>query len=183
MEYVKIAEERIGVIIGKEGEVKSRIESVLGVKLGVDSSSGVVTIEGTGRDPLAEWKARDMVRAVSLGIDPETALRLKSDEHALTVINLCDIVGRSRKAILRQKARIIGRKGKTRAHISSLTGTAVAVKGKYIAILGRIEDTVLARDAIEALAGGLPHGVVYKALEKKCSEMKKQDNIEMWRAR
>jgi ribosomal RNA assembly protein len=81
----------------------------------------------------------------------------------------------------RQKARIIGRQGKTKAHISELTGAAVSLKGKHVAIVGRMEEALVAKDAVEALARGLPHGVVYKAVEKKCSSMKMQRNVEMWR--
>lgn len=183
MEYVKIAEDRIGAVIGKDGEVKSKIEDSLGVRLEVNSAEGVVTIENAGSDPLGEWKAKDVVSAINLGINPDIALKLKDDEHIMIVINLCDIVGRSKKAVARQKARIIGRQGKTKAHISELTGAAVSVKGRHIAIIGRTEEAMIAKDAVEALACGLPHGVVYKALERKCSSMKMRRNVEMWRHR
>lgn len=183
MEYVRIAEDRIGAVIGKEGEVKSRIESELEVKLSVNSGEGVVRVEKKGGDPLAEWKARDVVRAISYGIEPDAALQLKKDDHALIVLNLLDIVGRSKKAVARQKARVIGRHGKTRAYISELTGAIISIKGKHVAIIGRNEEATMARDAVEAIAGGLPHGVVYKALEKRRSKMRIQQNLEMWRRR
>jgi ribosomal RNA assembly protein len=181
MEYVKIAEDRIGSVIGKDGEVKSKIEKILEVKLTVNSKEGFVQIENAGSDPLGEWKARDIVKAISYGISPDTAMSLKDDEQTLILINLHDIVGRSKKAVSRQKARIIGRQGKTKAHISELTGAAVSLKGKHVAIVGRMEEALVAKDAVEALARGLPHGVVYKAVEKKCSSMKMQRNVEMWR--
>jgi ribosomal RNA assembly protein len=181
MEYVKIAEDRIGAVIGKEGEMKSRIEKVIEVKLMVNSKEGIVKVENAGSDPLGEWKARDIVKAISYGISPDTAMSLKDDEQTLILINLHDIVGRSKKAVSRQKARIIGRQGKTKAHISELTGAAVSLKGKHVAIVGRMEEAIVAKDAVEALARGLPHGVVYKAVEKKCSSMKMQRNVEMWR--
>ncbi len=180
MEYVKIAEDRVGAVIGKEGDVKSRIESELEVSLSVDSLDGMVQIENKGDDPLGEWKARDVVRAISYGIDPDAALQLKKDDHVLIVLNLLDIVGRSKKAVARQKARIIGRRGKTRAYISELTGAAISIKGKHVAIIGRNDEAAMASDAVEAIAGGLPHGVVYKALEKRRANMRMQENVEMW---
>ncbi len=183
MEYVKIAENRIGSIIGKEGEVKSLIEDEMGVHLQVNSSEGLVTIENRGSDPLAEWKTRDVVRSLNYGIDLKNALKLKDDDYSLIILDLCDIVGRSKKAILRQKARIIGRGGKAKAHISELTGASVAVKGRHVVILGRSEEAEVAREAVEAIAEGLPHGVVYKVLEKKCSAMKMERNIDLWRHR
>ena len=183
MEYVKVAEDRVGAVIGKDGEIKTRIEESLKVKLTVNSDEGVVTIENAGSDPLAEWNARDIVKAISYGITPDDALRLRDDAYTLIVINIQDIVGRSKKAVARQKGRIIGKRGLSKAHISELTGTYISVKGKHIAIVGRTEEAAAAMDAITSLAEGLPHGVVYKVLEKRCSEMKKQMNIEMWRRR
>jgi ribosomal RNA assembly protein len=82
MEYVKIAEDRIGSVIGKDGEVKSKIEKILEVKLTVNSKEGFVQIENAGSDPLGEWKARDIVKAISYGISPDTAMSLKDDVKA-----------------------------------------------------------------------------------------------------
>jgi ribosomal RNA assembly protein len=183
MDYVKISENRMGAVIGKEGEVKDRIEKELKVKIYIDSKDGLVEIENIGEDPLGGWKAKDVIRAINYGVLPETALKLKNDEYSLIVVNLFDIVGRSKKALTRQKARVIGRRGNTKSHISELTGAEVSVAGKHVAIIGRIEEVQIAKNAVEALAGGVPHGVVYKVLEKKCSDMRKNRNIEMWRNR
>jgi len=183
MEYVRIAENRIGVVIGREGEIKDKIERALEVKLNVNSSEGVVHIENKGDDPLGGWKARDVVKAISYGINPDTALRLRNDSYQLFVVNLSEVVGRSKKAIIRQKARIIGREGKTKDHISEITGAVISIRGKHVAILGESEDAYLAKEAVEALAEGLPHSVVYKSLERKCAEQKRKNTVEMWRKR
>ncbi len=183
MEYVRIAENRIGAVIGREGEIKDKIEKALEVKLDVDSDEGIVHIENKGSDPLGGWKARDVVTAISYGIKPDTALRLRSDSYQLFIINLTDILGRSKKAVIRQKARIIGRDGKTKDHITELTGAAISIRGKHVAILGHSDDAYLAKEAVEGLAGGLPHSVVYKLLEKKCAEQKRKSTVEMWRKR
>lgn len=180
MEFVRISEDRVGAVIGKEGEVKSRIEKELGVKVWVETEEGVVKIENKSDDPLAEWKAKDVVKAISYGIRPRAALNLKKDDHSLYVVDLTDIVGRSKKSILRQKGRVIGKSGKTRAHIASLTGTSISLRGKYVAIVGPSEEALIAKEAVEALASGLPHGVVYKVLEKRCANLKLDRSIHMW---
>ena len=47
MEYkVGIEPDRVGVLIGKKGEVKRRIEEATNTKIEVNSKSGVVTIKG-----------------------------------------------------------------------------------------------------------------------------------------
>lgn len=183
MEYVRIAEDRVGAVIGKDGEVRAKIEKDLRVEMSVNSRDGVVTIKNKGDDPLSEWKARDVVRAISLGVGVEEALKLRNDEYMMNIIDLHDIVGRSKKAVLRQKARIIGKAGRTKDHIANLTGVALSVKGRRIVIVGRAEDVDIAREAVEALAGGLPHGVVYKVLEKKCAQLRKEDKTTLWRNR
>ena len=54
-------------------------------------------------DPLSVWKARYIVKAIGRGFNPEIALKLMDDEMILEIINLPDYVGKSKKAILRQK--------------------------------------------------------------------------------
>jgi ribosomal RNA assembly protein len=180
MEYVRVPTERIGVLIGKKGKVKAQIEKELNVKLTVDTNEGIVTIENKGEDVLAEWKARDIVKAIGRGLNPSKALKLRSDDYVLEIIELPDIVGRSEKALRRQKGRIIGQGGKTRKIIEECTGTDVSVYGKTVAIVGSIERVRAARDAVIMLAKGMPHGVVYKVLQRKARELKEK-SMALWK--
>jgi Predicted RNA-binding protein (contains KH domains) len=71
----------------------------------VDSEAGSIAIspQENAEDPLAVWKARFMVKAIGRGFNPEIALKLTDDDVMLEIINLPDYVGKSKKAILRQK--------------------------------------------------------------------------------
>ena len=91
IEVVKIPKERIGVLIGKNGEVKKRIEKELGVQININQD-GEVTISSTEntKDPLALWKGRDIVKAIGRGFNPEKALRLLSDDYVLEIIDISD---------------------------------------------------------------------------------------------
>ncbi len=180
MEYVRIPMDRVGVLIGKDGDVKESIESCLDVKLEIDAEEGSVTIENQGEDVLAEWKARDMIKAIGRGINPDKVLLLKSDDYVLKIIDLSDLVGRSKKALLRQKGRVIGRNGKTREFISQFSGATVSVYGKTVAILGRFEEVDMASEAVGLLVSGTPHSSVYKMLERKARLLKEQ-SIGMWK--
>ncbi|OYT66754.1 MAG: hypothetical protein B6U65_04890 [Candidatus Wolframiiraptor sp. EX4484-121] len=69
---VNIPRERVGVLIGPKGSVKRRIEDELGVRLTIDSEGGSVRIElkkppEEGGDPVALFKARDVVEAIGRG--------------------------------------------------------------------------------------------------------------------
>lgn len=180
MEYVRIPMNRVAVLIGKSGEVRKEIEDRLKVKLDIDAEEGIVTIENQGEDVLAEWKARDIVRAVGKGINPNKAMRLCSDDYALEIIELEDFVGRSKKALLRQKGRIIGRQGKTRRYVEDMTRASISVFGKGVAIVGTLDEVQVVREAIVMLARGIPHSVVYKFLQRKVQELKEK-RISLWR--
>jgi ribosomal RNA assembly protein len=180
MEYVRIPRRRVAVLIGRKGTVKKAIEKKLKVKLGIDAEDGVVTIENRGDDVLAEWKGRDIVKAVGRGLNPEKAMRLCSDDYILDIIDLQDIVGRSEKALKRQKARIIGREGRTRKHIEEMTKAWVAVSGKSVTIVGTHDEVAAAREAVVMLAEGIPHGVVYRVLQNKARKLKEK-RLSLWK--
>lgn len=180
MEYMRISKERVGVLIGKEGETKKEIEDRLKVRIYMDVEEGIVRIENAGDDVLAEWKARDIIKAIGAGLNPRKAMKLTSDDYVLEIIELEDIVGRSKKTLLRQKARIIGREGKTRRAVEAYTGADVSVSGKRVAIVGTPDRAEAAREAITMLTRGMPHGVVYKVLQKKARELKEKD-YSLWK--
>ena len=90
----------------------------------------------------------------------------------LEIINLPDYVGKSKKAILRQKGRIIGKDGKTRDIITEMTGTYVSIYGKTVAIIGEMEHLQVAKEAVEMILDGARHKTVYSFLERKKQEMK-----------
>ena len=173
-EYLKIPRERVGVVIGKQGITKEKIESTTKTSIEIDSESGSISIsprEDT-EDPLSVWKARYIVKAIGRGFNPEIALKLTDDEMMLEIINLPDYVGRSKKAVLRQKGRIIGRDGRTRDIITDMTGVDVSVYGKTVALIGNMEHVHLAKEAVEMILEGARHKSVYAFLERKSREMK-----------
>ncbi len=89
-------------------------------------------------------------------------------------------MGRSKKTLLRQKARLIGREGKTRRALEEYTGADVSVSEKSVAIVGTPDRAEAAREAITLLTRGMPHGVVYKVLQKKARELKIKD-LSLWK--
>ena len=180
--FVKIPRERIGVLIGPDGQVKETVEKKLSVLLQIDSESGDVTItqNTTEQDPTILFRAREVVTAIGRGFSPERAFRLFEDEDiVLDVIDLREIVGRSLSDIKRVEGRVIGKTGKTRKIIEELTETYVSVYGYTISIIGGIDQIETAREAVLMLIRGSQHSTVYRFLHKKRRELKKK-KLELW---
>ena len=168
---LNIPKERIGVLIGPQGSVKKKIEETLGVKLTIDSANGSVKIElakppEEGGDPVALFKARDVVQAIGRGFSPERAFKLFEDGVILSVIDITDYIKPSRNNLVRVRARLIGRDGRTRKIIEETTHTYVSIYGDTVSIIGEDEDVKAAEEAVIDIINGAPHAAVYKKLNE-----------------
>jgi ribosomal RNA assembly protein len=164
-----IPEDRIGVLIGKEGEVKERIENATGCKLNINSKTGVVRIQC--EDPIGFLKAQDVIKAIAHGFNPDVALKILQDDlTVLEIIDLTDYV--TSNALQRIKGRIIGKEGKMRKFIEDVLNVNVSVYGKTVSIIGDAESVAVAREAILMLVEGAQHSTVQRFLERKRREMK-----------
>ena len=170
---LKIPKERIAVLIGREGKTKGEIEKSTKTTLDIDSKEGDIII--IGEDGLGIYTAKEVITAIGRGFNPEIALLLLKVDYSFELINLADVVGKSKQGQLRIKGRIIGTQGKTRAHLEELTETYISVFGKTVAIIGTTESVQMAHNAIEMIIEGSTHSSVYKWLERKRSEMKKKE--------
>lgn len=180
--FTKIPRERIGVLIGPEGNTKKHIEKRLSVELQIESETGGVTITlaENAEDPSVLFKTKDVVTAIGRGFSPERAFRLVRDEEAvLDIIDLRTVFGKSESDIRRVKGRIIGMNGKTRKIIEELTEADVMVYGHTVGIIGKIEQVEAAREAIRMLIKGSLHSTVYRFLHRKRRELKKK-MLELW---
>ena len=176
-----IPKERVGALIGSNGEVKKRIETTLKVELTVDSAGGRVLIkEGAETHPLNVLKAKDVVSAISQGFSPERSFILFDDDKILNTIDLREIFGRNDNQISRIKGRIIGREGKSRRLIEQTLGAILSIYGHTISIIGSYERVIIAREAIQMLIQGSQHASVFRFLRLKRAEVKKKSKTELW---
>ena len=179
VEIVKIPKDRVGVLIGKKGGVKKKIENELKVKLEIDSDGTVTIYSKNEEDPLALWKAKDIVKAIARGFNPEIALKLMSDDYVLEIIDIEDYA-KSENALRRLKGRVIGKEGKSRRYIESLTGANISVYGKTVSIVGEADQVQIAKEAVEMLLRGKSHSKTYKFLERERQKLK-EANLELWK--
>jgi ribosomal RNA assembly protein len=172
---IKIPKERIAVLIGKKGETKKYLETLTKTRIDVDSKEGVVEIKG--KEALGMYAAKEIVRAIARGFNPEIAQLLMKQDYSFELIDL-SYVTRTKNDEKRLKGRVIGEKGKSRKTIEDLTGAYISVYGKTIAVIGEHSAVSLARRAVESLLSGANHAAVYRWLEKQRRAVKKKEILE-----
>ena len=161
---VKIPHERVAVLIGKDGDIKKRLEEKTQTKLDIDSENGDVLIQGD--DGLNIFDAKEVVLAIGRGFNPNIAFLLLKGDYVFEIINIKDFTN-SKKGVLRLKGRVIGAEGRSRKVIEDLTETNISVYGKTISIIGQPESAMSTKQAVVWLLEGKPHSAVYKWLERK----------------
>lgn len=174
---LKVPKNRVAVIIGKEGSVKKEIEETTKTKLSIDSKEGDIFV--SGEDALGLYTAREIIKAISRGFNPDIAKLLLKPDYVFEVIDVSEYVGKSKEAMVRLKGRVIGKEGKSRRLIEELTECNISVFGKTISIIGLPESAAIARQAVESLLRGSTHANVYKWLERRRRELKRRAIMEM----
>lgn len=171
MYELKIPKERVAVLIGIKGEVKKDIEATTKTTIKVDSKEGDVSV--SGKDALGLYNAREVIKAIGRGFNPEVAQLLLKPDYCFEIITITDFA-KTKVSEKRLKGRVIGAEGKSRKLIEELTESFISVYGKTIAIISEPETALIAKQAIESLLNGSTHANVYKWLEKKRREIKKR---------
>lgn len=158
MQYCNISKDRIGVLIGKNGEVKKKIEEATKTKIKIRDQ---VIIEG---DPYGEILSEQIIEGINLGFSAEKALLLIKDNYFYEFIPLS---GKRAQTI---KSRIIGSGGTARNMLERLSNTYICVGDNGVGIIGYADDVEDAKEAIMLIIQGASHGAVYKFLEKRNAE-------------
>jgi ribosomal RNA assembly protein len=176
IQEIKIATNRVGVLIGKGGSTKKELEAKTHTTITIDSREGLVKVEGAEEHTLLILRAVETINAINGGFSPERAFELLDDEDLLL-----DIIDLSRNAdnphqLDRLKGRIIGKDGRAREQIENMTDVDLSVFGHTVALIGYPEQMKTARAAIDMLIEGIPHENVFAFLDRKKKEAK-QDMI------
>jgi ribosomal RNA assembly protein len=181
-QVVRVPRERVAVVIGRGGETKKKLEESFGVKLTIDSESGDVAVRTDPSRNLLEtdpFKAVEIIDAIGKGFSPTRCLRLMEDEMFLSVVDLREFVGKSRNSLERVKGRIIGENGKARKVLEELSGAYISVYGHTVATIGTKEQNKMAKRAVEELALGSEHKVVYSKLQRERAKAK-LERLKLW---
>ena len=159
MQIVKIPAERIPILNSYLRQVEEKGD----IELSVSAEEGV-SIKSA--DPIAEWKAVSVIKAIGRGFDPSTAVKLFSDDYVFNLINLKEAFDKEKQRI-RVRSRLIGTKGKTRATIEEVSGANVCIYKNTIGFIGKPEEVAMAVEAASMIINGVNHTTVYMFLRKE----------------
>jgi ribosomal RNA assembly protein len=178
MKYLKIPLERIGVLIGHNGETKKLIEEYAQIPIEIDSSEGEIIIdEQIAEDPLKVLQLEDVIRAIGRGFSPEHAFRLFKENNEFFIFNIHEYVGKKQAHITRLKSRIIGRNGKTKHTIEKLTGADISIYGHTVSVIADFDSGDVAKKAIDMLLSGSKHSNVYRFVEREMKKIRRERQI------
>lgn len=166
---LKIPKERIAILIGRKGEIKKEIEQSTNTKIEVDSKEGDIFI--IGKNGLDIFCAKQIIRAIGRGFNPEIALLLLKPDYSFEMLDIGSYA-KTKNSIIRLKGRVIGKSGKSRRTIERLTECYISVYGKTIGIIGRVEQAQNARKAIDSLLKGSQHANAFRWLESKRRQLR-----------
>ncbi|MBN2202919.1 MAG: RNA-processing protein [Candidatus Aenigmarchaeota archaeon] len=161
LETLLVPKDRVGVI--KDTPVTQRIEKDLGVKLKFDDN----LLKITGEDGLNIFQAKTICKAIARGFVPKKAFKLFKEENVLDIVELSGMKDNKIKLI---RSRMIGTNGKTRRMIERFSGCSVSVYGKTISIIGKYEQSVIAKEAVNMILRGSKHSKVYGFLQQAKNE-------------
>jgi ribosomal RNA assembly protein len=166
--FVRIPEDRIGVVIGPGGRTKRDLEERTHTHIEIDPSDGAVSVSAPDEaDPLGVMQARDAVLAIGRGFSPARAGRLLRDDTYLGVIDIKRVTGHREKAQMwRIRSRLIGTNGKARSRIEDLSGCSMSIYGNTVALIGQEQQLERATRAVEMLLRGSEHSVVFHMLAR-----------------
>ena len=171
--YAKIEEK----MFKKFKALKKQIEEKMKVTLTLESG-GIVRIET--EDPYMAMKVKQVIEAISMGYDKLDILQMMDADLVLQTIDVKELVGSGNK-LKRTLGRLIGTKGKVKEAIEHLTETKIKINEEEgtVGILGRPENTDIARIALLKIIRGKPQNKVIQELERKRIDIKMR-KFGMW---
>ena len=176
MKYLKIPVDRVGVLIGHNGETKKDLENRFKIKLDIDSKSGEITIdEHEIEDPLVVIKIENIVKAIGKGFSPQNAIKLMDDNADFFTFDIHDYVGKKDAHLRRLKSRVIGREGKTKHVLEELTDSKISVYGHTVSIISDIMRMNILKKSIDMLLTGSKHATVYRFVEAQMRELRRAE--------
>jgi ribosomal RNA assembly protein len=173
MRYVKIPMERIGVVIGHEGQTKKILEERSKNIINIDSKIGEISIDDhESKNPLNAIILENIILAIGRGFSPDHAMRLFGEDMEFYIFDIRDYVGKKESHVRRLKARIIGTHGKSKRVLEELTDSYISVYGHTVSIIADFVTMDVIKRAIDKLLSGSKHASVYRFIETNMKQLR-----------
>ncbi|MEK6928250.1 MAG: KH domain-containing protein [Nanoarchaeota archaeon] len=127
-----------------------------------------VTFEGEAVDELA---AEKVFNAIEFGFTVHQSLQLIDPDILFVKIKMKSAT--RRKDMKDVRGRIIGREGKTKRTIESISDCEVVINGNEVGIIGLVDNIEAATTGIKNIAKGSKQANVYNYMERMNAEKKK----------
>ncbi len=139
-------------------KAKKLLEEELKIKL--EFSGREVSFSGNSE---TEYVAEKVLEAIDFGFPIGAALMIEEEDLTLEFLSIKEYT--KKKDYERIRGRIIGKEGKTKKTIMSLTGCFIELKDNRVGLLGRPENVKNARQAVISIIQGTKQANVYAYLE------------------
>jgi len=146
------------------------IEKKLELKISIEGKK--VTILGSA---IKEYEGLMTLEAIKFGFSAKKSLQLLDEDFSFVKIPIKKFT--RRKNLKDVRARIIGREGKTKRTLETLSDSDIIINEKEneIGIICHAESIEEAKTAVQRLIHGSKEANVYRFLEKMNAERKKRD--------
>ncbi len=163
-------------------EILDRVMKETRVKITIEDSGRVIIEPTEESTPLDMMNAKNVLQALALGFDLDTALLLLRDEYVMEVIDVRDALfdHHDEKTLRRILGRIIGKNGKAKRNIEEIAHVKVSIYKDKVAIIGEYENVEAAKHAIGELMEGKMHSTVYRHLEQTMRYVRRRDMLRYW---
>ncbi|MEM0201619.1 MAG: hypothetical protein QXR73_00370 [Candidatus Micrarchaeaceae archaeon] len=159
MEEIYIPQERSRLLRQKPGILK-RLGELCSCKIGIEEPN-CIRIEGDG---YGEFTAKEVIQAFGRGFNMRIAELLLKDGYYFSSISMRDITS-NKSRIKNMKSRLIGRDGKAKRYMESVSGAVIAVYGDTVSFIGSSEAIEEANAAARAIMKGSSHRLAYTKME------------------
>ena len=163
-EIVVLTEDKAKMLKIKKDWVE-KIEKLSNCKISLENQEVIIE----GEDPIIVLRIKEVFKALNRGFDLNSALFLLDESYYLEIINVKDY-GKTKNRRIVLKGRVIGKGGSIKKMIEDKTQTNICVHGDTIAIIGKWENLLLAKKAIEMILEGKMHSTVKRFLEDNAIE-------------
>lgn len=161
---LRIPKERVAILVGRKGITKKTLERKTHTKIAVTREGEIII---SGEDNIQNYTVSLVIKAIGRGFNPEIAALLLDEQNAMEIVFITDMSKKTKKNLDRIRSRLIGKEGKARMMLETLTNTNISIYGKTVSIIGQIYDVLIAKHAVEKLVKGAPHGNAYKYIESQ----------------